>query len=128
MPADPRLSGFWFATSRRRVRDDDRFDYGAEFTGVVLLRRRDRPCRPERCRRFVGGSGMLSATASSGLAVTLSVAPGADAVCSIADGSSSSPATIDYLAPGSCVIDANQAGNGTYAAAAQKTKTLTIKS
>ena len=76
---------------------------------------------------LVGASGSVSASASSGLPVTLTVASSSSAVCSIAGGSSTSPATVSYDAAGSCVIDANQAGNGTYAAAAQKTQTLTIK-
>ena len=76
---------------------------------------------------LVGASGSVSATASSGLAVTLTVASSSSGVCSIAGGSSTSPATVSYDAAGSCVIDANQAGNDTYAVAAQKTQTLTIK-
>ncbi len=76
---------------------------------------------------LVGGSGSVSATSSSGLAVTLAVASSSSGVCSISGGSSLSPATVNYLAAGNCVIDGNQSGNGTYAAAAQKTQTLTVK-
>ena len=76
---------------------------------------------------LVGGSGSVSASASSGLPVTLTVASASSGVCSIAGGASASPATVSYVAAGSCVIDANQAGNGTYAAAAQKTQTLAVK-
>jgi uncharacterized protein YjbI with pentapeptide repeats len=76
---------------------------------------------------LVGGSGTVSATASSGLPVTLTVASASSAVCSITAGGTGS-ATVSYNAAGSCVIDANQAGNGTYAAAAQKTQKLTVKS
>ena len=77
---------------------------------------------------LVGGSGSVSASASSGLPVRLTVASSSSGVCSISGGSSGSPATVSYVAAGSCVIDANQAGDGVYwAAAAQKAKTLTIK-
>ena len=69
----------------------------------------------------------MSASASSGLPVRLTVASSSSGVCSISGGSSASPATVSYVAAGSCVIDANQSGNGTYAAAAQKTQTLTVR-
>ena len=51
-----------------------------------------------------GGSGNL---------VTLSIDPGSALVCSI------SGSTVTFLNPGSCVIDANQAGNAQYQAATQ---------
>ena len=76
---------------------------------------------------LVGGSGSVSAATSSGLPVRLTVASSSSGVCSIAGGSSGSPATVSYVAAGSCVIDANQSGNGTYAAAAQRTQTLAVK-
>jgi predicted Abi (CAAX) family protease len=60
------------------------------------------------------------------LPVTLTVAGASSAVCSITSGGTGS-ATVSYNAAGSCVIDGNQAGNATYAAAAQKTQKLTIK-
>jgi hypothetical protein len=76
----------------------------------------------------VGASGIVSATASSGLQVTLSVASASSGICSIPGGSSASPATVDYIAVGRCVIDANEAGDGVYwAPAPRKTQTLTIK-
>lgn len=34
--------------------------------------------------------------------------------------------TVSYTAAGSCVIDANQAGNGTYAAASQAQLTIKV--
>ena len=37
-----------------------------------------------------------------------------------------SGSTVSYAAAGFCVIDANQAGNGTYAAAAQAQQTITV--
>ena len=77
---------------------------------------------------LVGASGSVSASASSGLPVTLTVALPLRARCArLRVVRRPPPATVSYDAAGSCVIDANQAGNGTYAAAAQKTQTLTIK-
>ncbi len=70
---------------------------------------------------LVGGSVTLSATASSGLPVVLSVDPaGSAGVCAL-HGS-----TATYSAAGSCVIDANQAGNATYAAAPQVQRTIKV--
>ncbi len=69
----------------------------------------------------VGGSATVSATASSGLPVVLSVDPGSGAgVCTV------SGSTVSYAAAGSCVIDADQAGDATYAAAPQAELTITV--
>jgi uncharacterized repeat protein (TIGR01451 family) len=70
----------------------------------------------------VGGSATLSATGGgSGNPVTFSVdATSGSGVCSV------SGSTVSYLAAGSCVIDANQAGNANYTAAPTVTKTITI--
>ena len=71
----------------------------------------------------VGGSSTLTATGGgSGNPVTFSVDPSSGAgVCAL------SGDTLSYTAPGSCVIDANQAGNATtYAAAPQVTQTITV--
>jgi hypothetical protein len=70
----------------------------------------------------VGGSATLSATASSGLAVVFSVDNPGAGVCTL------SGSTVTYTAAGSCVIDANQAGNGAYAAAPQAQQTITVYS
>ncbi len=72
----------------------------------------------------VGDSATLSATASSGLPVVFSVDPASGAgVCAI------SGAVVSYAAAGSCVIDANQAGDSTYAATppVQQTIAVTLK-
>jgi hypothetical protein len=63
----------------------------------------------------VGGDpATLSATATSGLPVTLSVDSGSGAgVCTL------SGSTVSFTAAGTCIIDANQAGNTTWAAAPQ---------
>jgi hypothetical protein len=62
----------------------------------------------------VGGAAYsVSATATSGLPVTLAIDASASSVCSIAGSS------VSFQSPGSCVINANQAGNANYAAAPQ---------
>jgi serine/threonine protein kinase len=69
----------------------------------------------------VDGSAPVSATASSGLPVTLIVDPGSAAVCTL------SSSTVTYTAAGNCVLDANQAGDTTYAPA-QAQHTITVAS
>ena len=60
-----------------------------------------------------GGSATVSAAASSGLPVVLAVGNPEAGVCTVSDGK------VTYAAAGPCIIDANQAGNATYAAAPQ---------
>src|SRR4029079_18844378 len=60
------------------------------------------------------------ATASSGLAVTFAVAAGSAGVCSV------SGSTVSIVGAGTCVITANQAGNGTYQAAPQVQQSFTV--
>jgi hypothetical protein len=64
-------------------------------------------------------SALLSATggASGNPVVFSSATPG---VCTVSDN------TVTYLARGTCVVDANQAGNGVYAAAPQVQRTITV--
>ncbi|ANB17870.1 beta strand repeat-containing protein [Dokdonella koreensis] len=62
----------------------------------------------------VGGAAYtVSATASSGLPVTLSIDASASAVCSIAG------AVVSFQGSGTCVINANQPGNANYLPAPQ---------
>jgi hypothetical protein len=69
----------------------------------------------------VNGSASLSPTASSGLTVTLSVdGTTTNDACSI------SGDTASYLHAGSCVIDANQAGDADYLAATQVHQTIAV--
>jgi hypothetical protein len=69
----------------------------------------------------MNGSASLSPTVSSGLTVTLSVdGTTTNDACSI------SGDTVSYLHAGSCVIDANQAGDANYLAAAQVHQTITV--
>jgi hypothetical protein len=70
----------------------------------------------------VGGSATLSATGGgSGNPVVFSVGPSSGpGMCTV------SGDTVTYTAVGTCVIDANQAGNATYAAALQVQRTITV--
>jgi uncharacterized repeat protein (TIGR01451 family) len=74
---------------------------------------------------IVGQSATLSASGGgSGNPVTFSVDPGSDpGVCSA---SGPNGATLEYDAAGSCVVDANQAGNASYAAAPTVTVTIPV--
>jgi len=70
----------------------------------------------------VGGTYTPAAAGgASGEPVTLTVGLGSALVCSIADSG-----VVSFTAAGSCVIDANQAGNADYAAATQATQTVTV--
>ncbi|HEY3567646.1 MAG TPA: Ig-like domain-containing protein [Thermoanaerobaculia bacterium] len=60
-----------------------------------------------------GPTYTVSAMATSGLAVTFTIDASATSVCSI------SGATVSFIGGGTCVIDANQAGNANYNAAPQ---------
>src|SRR5579864_3252388 len=62
----------------------------------------------------------VSATASSGLAVTFTAAPSSAGVCTV------SGTSVSLVGAGTCTIDANQAGNGSYQAAAQVQQTFVI--
>jgi hypothetical protein len=69
----------------------------------------------------VGGTTYTpTATASSGLAVAITIDATASSVCSISAG------VVSFIGPGACLIDANQAGNATYAAAPQVQQSITV--
>jgi len=69
----------------------------------------------------VGGATYApTATATSGLPVTLSIDPTASTFCSINAG------VVSFLASGTCVINANQAGNANYLAAPQVQQSFTV--
>jgi hypothetical protein len=71
----------------------------------------------------VGGATYTpTATASSGLPVTLTVDASASAVCTIDSGTG----VVTFIGAGTCVIDANQAGNATYAPAPQVQQSFTV--
>ena len=73
----------------------------------------------------VGGSATLSATGGgSGNPVLFSVdGSSGTGVCNV---SGTDGTTVNYAAAGSCVIDANQAGNADYSAAPEVTRTITV--
>ncbi|MGO9791442.1 MAG: hypothetical protein ACLP8S_18665, partial [Solirubrobacteraceae bacterium] len=67
----------------------------------------------------VGGTYPVAATATSGLPVSFSIDSTSTAgACSL------SGATASFTGPGTCVIDANQSGNATYAPAPRVTQTV----
>jgi hypothetical protein len=73
----------------------------------------------------VGGSEPLTATAGSGdpVVFTVDASSSPSDACSV---SGTNGATVTFAHAGSCVIDANQAGNGTYSAAPQSQQTITV--
>jgi hypothetical protein len=75
---------------------------------------------------LVGGSATLSATGgASGNPVVYSIDSTSGAgVCNV---SGTDGMTLDYTGAGNCVIDANQAGNSTYAAAPQVIGSTTVR-
>mgnify|MGYP000199155439 CR=1 FL=1 len=66
------------------------------------------------------GSYTVAATATSGLSVAITVDSASASVCSI------SGATVSFLTGGSCVLNANQAGNTNYTAATQVPQTINV--
>ena len=69
----------------------------------------------------VGGVGYTpTATATSGLAVVLTIDASSSSVCSIAGG------VVSFTAVGTCLVDANQAGNGNWNPAAQAQQSFTV--
>ena len=69
----------------------------------------------------VGGAPYnVTASATSGLAVVLTIDASAAAVCSISGG------TVTFIGAGSCVINANQAGNANYNAAPQVQQSFAV--
>ncbi len=71
----------------------------------------------------VGGpTYTVTATATSGLPVMFTIDAAASSVCSI------SGSTVSFTAAGTCVIDANQAGNANYNAAPQVQQSFAVGS
>jgi hypothetical protein len=66
----------------------------------------------------VGGQATLTATASSGLAVTVQSSP--SSVCTI------SGSTVSFVASGTCKLTATQPGNGIYAAATAASQSIAV--
>jgi hypothetical protein len=73
----------------------------------------------------VGGTPYtVTATATSGLPVTLTVESGSKSVCSLSGSTSGS--SVSFTASGTCVIDANQSGNSNYEAALQQKQSFLV--
>ena len=70
---------------------------------------------------LVGGATYtVGAAASSGLAVAFSIDAASAGVCTI------SGSTVSFVGAGTCTINANQAGNGSYLAAPQKQQSFAV--
>jgi hypothetical protein len=67
-----------------------------------------------------GTSYTVSATASSGLTVTLAIDGSSSSVCSLFG------ATVSFIGQGTCKIDANQPGNGSYKPASQVQQAFSV--
>src|SRR5262249_51511810 len=70
--------------------------------------------------QFNGTPYTVSASASSGLAVTFTIDASAASVCSV------SGSTVSFIGVGTCVIDADQAGNANYNAAPQAQQSFAV--
>src|SRR5262249_47730910 len=68
----------------------------------------------------VGGTYNATATATSGLPVAFTIDASASTVCSIAG------PTVSFIGAGTCVINANQAGNGPFDAAPQVQQSFAV--
>jgi hypothetical protein len=69
----------------------------------------------------VGGSYDIAATGGeSGEPVVFSIDPSAAAICSVTGN------TVSFLSVGTCVVNANQAGNGAYFAAPQEQQSFAV--
>ncbi|HSN01373.1 MAG TPA: hypothetical protein VLS52_10235 [Rudaea sp.] len=73
---------------------------------------------------YNGPAYTVTAAASSGLPVTLTIDASAAAVCSLSG--TGSGASVTFTGVGTCVIDANQAGDSSYAAAAQAQQSFAV--
>jgi len=74
--------------------------------------------------KYNGSAYTVTATASSGLAVTLSIDAASATICAI-DGSASG-SHVSFIGVGTCKIDANQNGNANYAAATQAQQAFAV--
>jgi hypothetical protein len=100
--------------------------YGATFTGTAVYGTQTITFTAP-ATGSVGGSAPLSATGgASGQPVVFSVDPStASGICNV---SGTDGTTVNYTGAGSCIIDANQAAGGGYAAATQVTGTIAVVS
>ncbi len=73
---------------------------------------------------YGGSTYVVTATASSGLPVTLTIPSTSSTVCALSGPTSGS--TVSFIGAGTCVIDANQPGNANYTAAGEVTQSFTV--
>ncbi len=73
---------------------------------------------------YGGPAYAVTATTSSNLPVTLAISGASAPVCALSGSSSGSMVT--FTAPGTCLIDADQAGDATFAAAPQTTQSFQV--
>ncbi len=74
---------------------------------------------------LAGGTTPATATASSGLAVSFSVAPGSSGICTLS-GSVGPSVIVTGVAAGTCTVVANQAGDGDYNPAASVQQSFSV--
>lgn len=74
----------------------------------------------------VGGTGTVSATASSGLAVSFSIAPSSTGICTLSGSTTGPSVTVTGLLAGPCTVAADQAGDANYNAAPQVLQAFSI--
>ena len=67
-----------------------------------------------------GGSYGVSATSNSGLAVAFSADAGSAGVCAV------SGSTVSFVGAGTCTVNADQAGNGTFLPAVQVQQSFAV--
>jgi hypothetical protein len=73
---------------------------------------------------FGGTPQVVTATATSGLAVTLTIDASATSVCSLSGSASGSQ--VSFIGVGTCKINANQSGNGSFNAAPQVQQSFAV--
>jgi len=122
------VNGTWDSTSSAAIHTNN--TYFAPTTGTVTVTTSTAGGTPQTISftssapvsAVVGGPSYTpTATATSGLTVAFTIDGTASSICSI-NGSN----VVAFTGAGSCVIDANQAGNATYSAAPQVQQTFTV--
>jgi len=73
---------------------------------------------------YNGSTYTVTATATSGLAVSLAIDAASSSVCAL-DGSSSG-SHVSFIGTGTCTVDADQGGDSNYLAAPQKQQSFTV--
>jgi hypothetical protein len=100
------------------------YDAAAPVTQVLMIARGDQSIAftstPPANASFGGSAYTVSATASSGLSVSLSVDPSASSVCAV------SGATVTFIGVGNCTVDADQPGDANWNAAARVQQSFAV--